>query len=49
LSTLSAVARRVGYGSPFALSAAFKRAHGHSPAEHRRLAAAGEELTATVP
>ncbi|SBT41828.1 AraC family transcriptional regulator [Micromonospora auratinigra] len=33
--TLTAVARRVGYGSPFALSAAFKRAHGISPHEYR--------------
>lgn len=39
-ATVGAVARRVGYGSPFALSAAFKRAHGVSPQEHR-LAAAG--------
>ncbi|MET8353643.1 MULTISPECIES: AraC family transcriptional regulator [unclassified Micromonospora] len=34
-ATISAVARRVGYGSPFALSAAFKRVRGVSPAEHR--------------
>jgi len=33
--TIAAVARRVGYGSPFALSAAFKRVHGVSPAAHR--------------
>ncbi|MBL7498893.1 AraC family transcriptional regulator [Frankia sp. CNm7] len=33
--TLQAVARRVGYGSAFALSAAFKRVRGVSPAEHR--------------
>jgi len=33
--TLEAVARRVGYGSAFALSTAFKRVHGVSPAEHR--------------
>ncbi|RJK97112.1 AraC family transcriptional regulator [Vallicoccus soli] len=38
-TTVAAVARRVGYGSPFALSAAFKRERGVSPAEHR--AAAG--------
>lgn len=30
-ATLGAVARQVGYGSPFALSAAFKRVHGSSP------------------
>jgi AraC-like DNA-binding protein len=34
-ATVGAVARRVGYGSPFALSAAFKRVHGVSPQEHR--------------
>ncbi|MEO3841624.1 AraC family transcriptional regulator [Streptomyces sp. B22F1] len=39
-ATVGAVARRVGYGSPFALSTAFKRVHGVSPQEHR-LAAAG--------
>ncbi len=39
-ATVGAVARRVGYGSPFALSTAFKRVHGVSPQEHR-LAAVG--------
>ncbi|MEV7175769.1 AraC family transcriptional regulator [Kitasatospora sp. NPDC093679] len=34
-ATLAAVARRVGYGSPFALSSAFKRVRGVSPREHR--------------
>lgn len=34
-ATVGAVARQVGYGSPFALSAAFKRAYGVSPKEHR--------------
>ncbi|MCZ2827100.1 MULTISPECIES: AraC family transcriptional regulator [unclassified Modestobacter] len=33
--TLSGIARRVGYASPFALSTAFKRATGVSPAAHR--------------
>lgn len=33
--TLTSIARRVGYASPFALSAAFKRATGVSPAVHR--------------
>ncbi|MFJ9540973.1 cupin domain-containing protein [Streptomyces sp. NPDC101225] len=33
--TLEAIARRVGYGSAFALSSAFKRVHGVSPQEHR--------------
>jgi AraC-type DNA-binding domain-containing proteins len=37
-ATLDAVARRVGYGSGFALSAAFKRVHGISPREHRERA-----------
>jgi AraC-like DNA-binding protein len=34
-STIGAVARKVGYGSAFALSTAFKRAYGISPKEHR--------------
>lgn len=34
-ATLAAVARRVGYGSAFALSAAFRRERGVSPREHR--------------
>jgi AraC-like DNA-binding protein len=34
-STVGAVARQVGYGSPFALSTAFKRVHGVSPQQHR--------------
>jgi AraC-like DNA-binding protein len=34
-ATIGAVARAVGYGSPFALSAAFKRVRGVSPREHR--------------
>ncbi|NYI06360.1 AraC-like DNA-binding protein [Allostreptomyces psammosilenae] len=34
-ATLGAVARRVGYGSSFALSAAFKRVRGISPQEYR--------------
>ncbi|MFC0601798.1 AraC family transcriptional regulator [Streptomyces palmae] len=38
-STLEAVARRVGYGSAFALSAAFKRVRGVSPQEYRMGAA----------
>ncbi|GAA4980577.1 AraC family transcriptional regulator [Kineococcus glutinatus] len=39
-STLEQVARRVGYGSGFALSAAFTRVRGVSPREHRAGAAA---------
>ena len=34
-ATVSSVAREVGYGSAFALSAAFKRERGMSPSEHR--------------
>jgi AraC-like DNA-binding protein len=33
--TIAAVARRVGYSTPFALSSAFKRAYGVSPNTHR--------------
>ncbi|KUM76039.1 AraC family transcriptional regulator [Streptomyces curacoi] len=33
--TLEAIARKVGYGSAFALSSAFKRVYGVSPQEHR--------------
>ncbi len=40
-ATVGAVARRVGYGSPFALSAAFTRVRGISPREHRARARAG--------
>ncbi|MET7936235.1 AraC family transcriptional regulator [Streptomyces sp. NPDC005322] len=39
-ATLAAVARRVGYGSAFALSAAFKRERGVTPQAHRALHAA---------
>jgi AraC-like DNA-binding protein len=38
-ATVRAVARQVGYGSPFALSAAFKRVRGVSPRQHRLEAA----------
>ena len=34
-ATLTSVAREVGYGSPFALSAAFKRIRGVNPSEYR--------------
>ena len=40
-ATVGAVARQVGYASPFALSTAFKRVHGVSPREHRVAALAG--------
>lgn len=37
-STVGSVARQVGYGSPYALSTAFKRVRGISPQEHRAYA-----------
>jgi AraC-like DNA-binding protein len=37
--TVSTVAEKVGYATPFAFSAAFKRVRGVSPQEHRRSAA----------
>jgi AraC-like DNA-binding protein len=40
-ASVSGVARQVGYGSPFALSTAFKRFHGVSPREHRANSPAG--------
>ena len=40
-ATVTAVARKVGYGSPFTFSTAFKRAHGRSPRAYR-----DEQLTA---
>jgi AraC-like DNA-binding protein len=40
-ATVGAVADKVGYGSPFALSVAFKRVRGVSPQEHRLAATAG--------
>ncbi len=42
-TTLESVARAVGYGSPFALSTAFKRAHGISPQGYRRQTRSREE------
>jgi len=39
-ATVASVAHQVGYGSPFALSVAFKREHGRSPSEHRAQAVA---------
>ena len=35
-ATVAGVAHQVGYGSPYALSTAFKRVRGLSPIEHRR-------------
>ena len=37
-ATIGSVAQQVGYGSPFALSTAFKRVRGLSPQQHRALA-----------
>lgn len=34
-ATIASVAHQVGYGTPFALSAAFKRERGQSPRDHR--------------
>ena len=45
-ATVGAVARQVGYGSAFALSAAFKRVRGISPREHRIGAAAARPVSA---
>ena len=39
-TTIGAVAQEVGYGSAFALSAAFKRVRGVSPKAHRQASAA---------
>ncbi len=39
--TIEAVANRVGYGSPFALSTAFKRLEGVSPTQYRQASAVG--------
>jgi AraC-like DNA-binding protein len=42
-ATIAAVARQVGYSTPFALSSAFKRAHGVSPNTYRATAAYPED------
>jgi AraC-like DNA-binding protein len=47
-TTIGSVAHQVGYGSPFALSAAFKRVRGISPREHRELAAATDRHATTA-
>ena len=39
-ATIGSVAHQVGYGSPFALSTAFKRVRGISPRQHRAAALA---------
>lgn len=45
-TTIDAVARRVGYGSAFALSSAFKRVYGVSPKQHRAGASTGSPAAA---
>jgi AraC-like DNA-binding protein len=45
-ATIGSVAQQVGYGSPFALSTAFKRVRGISPQQHRE--AAARELPAAA-
>ncbi|WP_442940231.1 helix-turn-helix domain-containing protein [Nocardioides sp. B-3] len=47
-ATLPSIARRVGYGSPFALSAAFKREFGRSPQEYRNGGSPQSELATRV-
>jgi AraC-like DNA-binding protein len=44
-ATIGAVARQVGYGSSFALSAAFKRERGISPQQHRTKATVPADAT----
>ncbi|KAB8170985.1 helix-turn-helix domain-containing protein [Streptomyces sp. 3MP-14] len=46
--TVEAVARRVGYGSAFALSTAFKRERGITPSDHRDAAAAAAATAAAT-
>jgi AraC-like DNA-binding protein len=43
-ATIAAVARQVGYSTPFALSSAFKRAYGVSPNTHRATTAYPAEV-----
>ncbi|MGC4963037.1 AraC family transcriptional regulator [Gordonia sp. DT218] len=45
-TSLSSIARHVGYGSPFAFSAAFKRRRGVSPAAYRAQMTDGDDATA---
>ncbi|WP_280363971.1 AraC family transcriptional regulator [Nocardia wallacei] len=44
-ATVESIARRVGYGSAFALSTAFKRHYGRSPREHRQSGMSAERGT----
>jgi AraC-like DNA-binding protein len=47
-ATVGAVARRVGYGSPFTFSTAFKRAYGASPSAYRQRGTAGSPVPASA-
>lgn len=47
-ATVAGVARQVGYGTGFALSAAFSRVRGISPSEHRALVPTDERLATTT-
>ncbi len=47
--TIPAVARQVGYGSPFALSVAFKRVRGVSPQGYRDRPADAPDESAELP
>jgi AraC-like DNA-binding protein len=47
-ATVGAVAGRVGYGSPFTFSTAFKRAHGTSPRAYRQRALAAAAVPASA-
>ncbi|TDD72341.1 AraC family transcriptional regulator [Jiangella aurantiaca] len=47
-ATIESIARRVGYGSAFALSAAFKRRRGLTPSQHRTVSRPARRRTATA-
>jgi AraC-like DNA-binding protein len=48
-ATVAAVARQLGYADAFGFSAAFKRVHGVSPSEHRRLVDSAAEHRSATP
>nr|WP_199701883.1 helix-turn-helix domain-containing protein [Jiangella rhizosphaerae] len=45
-ATIESIARQVGYGSAFALSAAFKRRRGLTPSQHRAISRPARRRTA---
>jgi AraC-like DNA-binding protein len=47
-ASVGSVARRVGYGSAFTFSTAFKRAHGTSPSAYRDRVRTPPAATATA-